>query len=91
MTVDVIRMATNPVTKLPYLTPEVDIQVAFEDDREEPLDDWWTMVTGSPPLQQSQLEPGCYDNVILPLAGSSSPFWTLLLQNNNDQICTKKS
>ena len=92
VTMDVVRMATDHSSGLPYLAPEDDarVQVAFEDDREEPLDDWWTVVTGNPPLRKSQLDSGCYENVILPLAGSSSPFWTLLMQSANDQICTNK-
>jgi hypothetical protein len=92
VTMDIVRMATDHSSGLPYLTPEDGsrVQVAFEDDREEPLDDWWTVVTGNPPLRKSQLESGCYRNVILPLAGSSSPFWTLLTQDANEQICTNK-
>jgi protein O-GlcNAc transferase len=89
MTMDVVRMAIDPFSELQYLTAEddVSVEVVFEDDREEPLDDWWTVVTGNKPLRLSQLGSGCYGNVIIPLAGSSSPFWTLLGQDINDQIC----
>jgi EGF domain-specific O-GlcNAc transferase len=80
ISLDVIRMATNPTTGGPYLTPqeEASVQVVFEDDRDEPLNDWWTIVSGNPPIRKSQLSPGCYKNVILPLVGSSSPYWSLL-------------
>ncbi len=89
MTLDVVRMAIDPFSDHQYLTAEddVSVEVVFEDDREEPLDDWWTVVTGNKPLRLSQLDSGCYGNVIIPLAGSSSPFWNLLRQNANDQIC----
>lgn len=84
---DIIRMAVDPSSGLPFLTPTDQVHVVFEDDREEPLDDWWTMITGNAPIRKSQLEPRCYGNVIIPLAGSSSPFWILLIENISHQVC----
>lgn len=90
ISMDIIRMAMDTSTGRPYLTPleDASVQVVFEDDRDEPLNDWWTMVTGNPPIRKSQLSPGCYKNVILPLPGSSSPFWVFVGRGHNgDRFC----
>ena len=89
ISLDIVQMATDSSTANSYLTPEEDVsvQVVFEDDRDEPLNEWWTAVSGTPPIRKSQLDPGCYGNVILPLAGSSSPFWMLIGQSASKQVC----
>jgi EGF domain-specific O-GlcNAc transferase len=91
ISLDIVRMATDPSTGRRYLTPDEDskVQVVFEDDREEPLDDWWTIVSENPPIRKSQLKPGCYKNVILPLPGSSSPFWILPGRGRNGDLFCK--
>jgi EGF domain-specific O-GlcNAc transferase len=77
ISLDLLQIAINPETKRPYLSamdvPKV--QVIVEDDDDSILEPWWTMLTGSVPLRKSKMEPSCLGNVILPLAGSSSPFW----------------
>jgi len=46
------------------------------------------MVTGNAPIRRSSLAPGtCFSNVILPLVGSSSPFWTVLLETVYYETC----
>lgn len=90
LTMDALQMAINPETGKPWLgeTDASSVQVVFEDDREEIYDDWWKMVTGNPPIRRSVIPPGtCFRNVILPLAGSSSPFWTALLESVYHETC----
>ncbi|KAB5542365.1 hypothetical protein GE09DRAFT_239930 [Coniochaeta sp. 2T2.1] len=83
-------MSINPSTGRPWLTPEeaAVVTVVFDDDREEPMDHLWTIATGNKPIRMSSLEPGaCIGNVIIPLAGSSSPFWTALLEDVYHETC----
>lgn len=89
-TIDALQMSINPTTGLPWLTPEeaATVTVVFEDDRVEPMDHLWTVATGNTPVRMSSLEPGtCFGNVIIPLAGSSSPFWTALLEAVYHETC----
>ncbi|KAJ2905000.1 uncharacterized protein MKZ38_006656 [Zalerion maritima] len=81
MTLDILHLAVNPWTGKPYLGKDElsKVEIVFEDDLERPYDYLWTMLTGEPAKRKSAMEPGCYERVILPLAGSSSPFWSLLL------------
>lgn len=84
ITLDALEMTTwkppsrHPdVGKQPFLTPEMrkKVQVVFEDNDVGPVDSLWSLVTGSPPIRQDQLNDTCLGTVILPLPGSSSPFW----------------
>ncbi|TPX12147.1 uncharacterized protein E0L32_007033 [Thyridium curvatum] len=87
---DIMQMARNPATGTPWLSKRdaADVRVVFEDDRQEVYDRWWTMVTGNAPIRRSDLQPGtCFKNVILPMAGSSSPFWSALLETNYHDPC----
>lgn len=93
-TVDALRMAVNPATGEPWLSANeaATVRVVFEDDRQEPMDDLWTIATGNKPMRMSALAPGaCLGNVILPLAGSSSPFWSALLESNHHENCRKET
>ncbi|KAK3352889.1 hypothetical protein B0T25DRAFT_568137 [Lasiosphaeria hispida] len=87
--IEALRIARDPATGKPYVTATelASIRVVFEDDRTEFLDDWWAVVTGNTPLRKADLPDGCYANVIIPLAGSSSPFWTLLLEGREHEVC----
>jgi protein O-GlcNAc transferase len=89
-TIDALQMSINPSTGQPWLTREqaATVTVVFEDDREEPLDHLWTVATGNKPIRMSALTPGtCFGNIIIPLAGSSSPFWTALLEDVYHETC----
>jgi hypothetical protein len=89
-TIDALQMAMNPVTGRPWLTQEeaAAVTVVFEDDRAEPLDHLWTIATGNTPIRMSSLEPGtCFGKVIIPLAGSSSPFWSALMEDVYHETC----
>lgn len=84
VTLDALEMTTwQPPSRLPamgkqpFLTPEMrkNVQVVFEDTDVGPVDSLWPLVTGTTPIRQDQLNDTCLGTVILPLAGSSSPFW----------------
>ncbi|KAK3353147.1 hypothetical protein B0T25DRAFT_203085 [Lasiosphaeria hispida] len=83
LTLDALRLAINPSTNAPWLSaPDLtaNLQIVLEDDRPEQLDPWWSLLNARPPLRRSALAPHtCLGNVILPLAGSASPFWSALL------------
>ena len=61
----------------PFLTAKErkNVQVVFEDDDVGPVEMLWPLVTGNPPIRASTLNDTCLGTVILPLPGSSSPFW----------------
>ncbi|KAJ9165095.1 DUF563-containing protein [Coniochaeta hoffmannii] len=89
-TIDALQMAINPATGRSWLTPDeaATVTVVFEDDRVEPMDHLWTVATGNTPIRMSSLEPGaCFGNVIIPLAGSSSPFWSALMEDVYHETC----
>ncbi|TVY92899.1 EGF domain-specific O-linked N-acetylglucosamine transferase [Lachnellula willkommii] len=80
VSLDVLQIAIDPSTREPYLQPSdlANMQVVFtEGDAglDDGLDGWWDMVTGKKPILQKDMQPTCLDKVILPLAGSYSPFW----------------
>ncbi|TVY39364.1 EGF domain-specific O-linked N-acetylglucosamine transferase [Lachnellula occidentalis] len=80
VSLDVLQIAVDPSTQEPYLHPSdlANMQVVFTDGDEGLVDDidgWWNMVTGKKPILQKDMQPACLDKVILPLAGSFSPFW----------------
>ncbi|KAK6341385.1 hypothetical protein TWF696_008462 [Orbilia brochopaga] len=56
-----------------------DMQVYMENMASEmhisPIFDLWRLVTGRPPANTTSLAHGCYQAVILPLAGGANPFW----------------
>lgn len=76
------RLSVNP-----FITDESrkNIQVVIEDDDIGPVDELWPLLTGSKPIRQSQLNDTCLGTVILPLAGSSSPFWDSHWQDRDCQ------
>jgi protein O-GlcNAc transferase len=78
LTLDALQM-TDYGSSLgqPYLTAATrkDVQVVFEDDAEGPVDSLWSIVTGSEPVRLSTLSDTCLGDVILPLVGTTSPFW----------------
>ena len=84
VTLDALEMTTwqppsrfPAVSKQPFLTTEMrkNVQVVFEDNDVGPVDSLWPLVTGTMPMRQDELNDTCLGTVILPLAGSSSPFW----------------
>ncbi len=83
VTLDALEMTTwQPSGALsigsqPFLTPEKrrEVQVVWEDEDDGPVDSLWPLVTGSAPVRMKDLNDTCFGTVILPLAGSSSPFW----------------
>jgi hypothetical protein len=91
ITLDAMQVAINPATGAPWMTKDdvKSMQVVFDDDwPEEPLDDWWRMLNGKQPQRINSLTPGtCYGNVLVPLAGSSSPFWAALLEKVYHRPC----
>ena len=90
LTVDALQIARDPTTGKPWLSREeaAAVTVVFEDDREEPLDPWWKMATGNALMRRSAIAPDtCFGHVILPLAGSSSPFWSALLEAVYHETC----
>ncbi|KAI3392027.1 hypothetical protein diail_6323 [Diaporthe ilicicola] len=91
-TIDALQTAVNEETGKPWLSGEdaSRVQVVFDDDRHHALEDLWEIV-GKRPIRTSELVPGtCYGNVILPLAGSSSPFWSALI-GNLKQACYRQT
>lgn len=86
ITLDIWQIAIDPSTQKPYLsaTAAREVQVVFEDDEDQILDEWWGMLSSKQPLRKSKMGPSCLGNVILPLAGSSSPFW---MSHWTDQDC----
>jgi len=78
ITLDVLQIAIDPATQRPYLPPEElpNVQIMFEDDEDQVVDEWWPMLTGgTAPVRKRKSGPARLGNVIVPLAGSSSPFW----------------
>jgi hypothetical protein len=86
ITLDILQVAIDSSTQKPHLsaTAAREVQVVFEDDEDQIVDEWWSMLTSKQPLRKSKLGPSCLGNVILPLAGSSSPFW---MSHWTDQDC----
>ena len=91
VTLDAMQVARDPKTGRPWMTKEdvKSMRIIFDDDEpHEELDDWWRMLNGKEPTLANTLIPGtCYGNVVLPLAGSSSPFWAALLEKNQHEPC----
>jgi hypothetical protein len=75
--------------KSTYLTAAMvpSIQVVYEDEDIGPVDELWGLITGHDPIHLSQLNSTCMGDVILPLAGSSSPFWE---SHWTDRNCRQK-
>ncbi len=89
-TFDALRLSIDPSTGKPWLSSEqaATVRVVIDDDRTEQFDDMWKIVTGNNPLRRSTLAPGtCYGNVIIPLAGSGSPFWQALIEIVYHETC----
>ncbi|KAG8157964.1 hypothetical protein KVR01_012236 [Diaporthe batatas] len=82
-TIDALRTAINPDTGRPWLSAAdaARVQVVLDDDRHHALEDLWRIAGGGgAPIRASDLAPGtCYGNVIVPMPGSSSPFWSALI------------
>lgn len=96
---DALRIANNPHTGAPWLSGDdaPNVQLVLDDDREELLDDLWEIVTGNKPIRLSSLEqsagsdPTCFGNVILPLPGCGSPFWSKLLAFDYKERCQSQT
>ena len=91
VTLDALQVARNSATGRPWMTKEdvASMQIVFDDNEpQEALDDWWRMLNGKAPAHAETLPPrSCYGNVVLPLAGSSSPFWAALLEKVHHEPC----
>lgn len=64
----------------------------FDDDREELFEPLWETVTGQKPIRKSSLQqPSCFGNIILPLPGCGSPFWSSLLDTGYPEHCPSQT
>lgn len=90
---DVLRIAINPTTGKPWLSEEdaANGQLVFDDDREELLEPLWEIVTSKKPIRKSALQATCFGNVILPLPGCGSPFWSNLLDTGYQELCPSQT
>lgn len=90
---DALRIATNPATGRPWLSEEdaANVQLVFDDDREELLEELWEIVTGKKPIRKSSLQATCFGNVILPLPGCGSPFWSNLIDTDYQERCRSQT
>lgn len=96
---DALRIAINPATGAPWLSEEdaPKVQLVLDDDREELLDELWHIVTGNKPIRKSALQQAlgqsssCFGNVILPLPGCGSPFWSALLDYGYREHCQSQT
>jgi len=89
-----LRIAINPATGTLWLSDEdaAHLQLVFDDDREELLEPLWEIVTGKMPIRKSSLErAACFGNVILPLPGCGSPFWSNLLDTGYPENCPSQT
>ena len=80
LTLDVLRMAINPVTNKPFYSVE-DVertQIMIVDDyKEGPNYELWTMMAKKPVVRAANATNliNNSDNIIVPLSGSGNPFW----------------
>lgn len=90
---DALRIAINPTTGAPWLSEEDagNVQLVFDDDREELLEPLWEIVTGKKPIRKNSLQATCFGNVILPLPGCGSPFWSNLLDTGYQERCPSQT
>ncbi|KAL1854760.1 hypothetical protein Daus18300_011356 [Diaporthe australafricana] len=90
---DALRIAINPATGAPWLSEEdaANVQLVFDDDREELLEPLWEIVTGKKPIRKSSLQATCFGNVILPLPGCGSPFWSTQLDTGYQEGCPSQT
>lgn len=96
---DALRIANNQDTGAPWLSENdaPNVQLVLDDDREELLDELWEIVTGNKPIRLSSLKqssgqvPNCFGNVILPLPGCGSPFWSKLLAYDYKERCQSQT
>ncbi|KAF3937850.1 hypothetical protein ABW19_dt0207578 [Dactylella cylindrospora] len=86
LTLDILKKATEAKEKLGFEGTEggvwddgkvkVVVQQNLDSEKHDsPIFDLWNVVTGQPPINVADLEPGCYKSVIMPLAGGGNPFW----------------
>jgi EGF domain-specific O-GlcNAc transferase len=91
ITLDAVQIARDPATGKPWMSKEdvANMQIVFDDDHPaEEIDDWYRMLNGKPPIRIKDLTTGtCHGNVLVPLAGSSSPFWAALLETVQHEPC----
>ncbi|EPS41023.1 hypothetical protein H072_5092 [Dactylellina haptotyla CBS 200.50] len=91
LTLDGMQAIRNPATGRPWMSKEdvASMRIVFDDDiPPQDLDDWWKILNGKAPVKVKDLEKGaCYGNVLLPLPGSSSPFWAALVETVYHEPC----
>ena len=78
LTLDALQMTDyGSSSGQPYLSAAArkEVQVVFEDDAEGIVDSLWGIVTGNEPVRLSSFNDTCLGDVILPLVGTTSPFW----------------
>lgn len=93
ITLDAMQVARNPATGKPWMTKQdvESMRIVYDDNLgTDPLDDWWKMLNGQEPGKISTLPAGCYANVLIPLAGPSSPFWAALAENVYHEPCQEQ-
>lgn len=90
---DALRISINPATGTPWLSKEdaANVQIVFDDDREKLLEPLWEIVTGKKPIRKSSLRTTCFGNVILPLPGCGSPFWSSMLDTGYQEQCQSQT
>lgn len=90
---DALLIAINPATGAPWLSENdaASVQLVFDDDREELLEPLWEIVTGKKPIHKSALQASCFGNIILPLPGCGSPFWSGLLDPGYHESCPSQT
>ncbi|PGH07762.1 hypothetical protein AJ79_06150 [Helicocarpus griseus UAMH5409] len=81
LTMDVLRMAANPATKLPFFSSEdfSNTQIVVLDDLPDgPYFDLWSMFAKQPAVRLKDISATHQvnlDNVIVPMPGAANPFW----------------
>ncbi|KAL8388846.1 hypothetical protein RB595_008972 [Gaeumannomyces hyphopodioides] len=93
ITLDAMQVTKNPTTGKPWMTKKdvESMRIVYDDNLgTDPLDDWWKTLNGQEPEKVSSLSAGCYPNVLIPLAGSSSPFWAALSDNVYHEPCQEQ-
>jgi len=91
VTLDAMQVALNPATGKPWMSAEdiASMDIVWDDNESlQGLEDWWLMLNGKKPGRTETLPSGtCYGNVLIPLAGLSSPMWAALSETVYHELC----
>lgn len=77
LSVDIVQIARDPITNLPFLTAEQrqEIQVITWDNTNHEFNHLLEIISGRPAKWIGEVESACLGQVILPLPGSLSVIW----------------